>query len=59
MQSMIVELEDSDKMEGPRVFQTHDYWNWMPEKMRETVRFIYCSKDPKDQAVSYFHHIKL
>ena len=56
--TMTVTLEDIEKMKGPRVFKTHDYWSWMPEKLRETARFIYCSRNPKDQAVSYFHHIK-
>jgi len=56
--SWSVKLEDIERMKGPRVFKTHDYWTWMPEKLRETARFIYCSRNPKDQAVSYFHHIK-
>ncbi|XP_063689195.1 sulfotransferase 1C2-like [Bolinopsis microptera] len=56
--SWSVKLEDIEKMKGPRVFKTHDYWSWMPEKLRDTARFIYCSRNPKDQAVSYFHHMK-
>ena len=56
--SWTVTLEDIEKMKGPRVFKTHDYWTWMPEKLKETARFIYCSRNPKDQAVSYFHHMK-
>ena len=53
-----VTLDEIEEMKGPRVFKTHDYWSWMPEKLRETARFIYCSRNPKDQAVSYFHHMK-
>ena len=58
LQSLGVKLEDIEKMKGPRVLKTHDYWSWMPVKLRETARFIYCSRNPKDQAVSYFHHMK-
>ena len=58
LQSVGVTLEDIEKMEGPRVFTTHDYWSWMPEKLRNTARFIYCARNPKDQAVSYFHHLQ-
>merc|ERR1712176_263165 len=55
---MTVTLEKIEKMKSPRVFKTHDYWSWLPEKLRETARFIYCTRNPKDQAVSYFHHLK-
>ena len=58
LQDVGVTLEDIEKMKGPRVFKTHDYWSWMPEKLRETANFIYCSRNPKDQAVSYFHHLQ-
>ncbi|KAL5249121.1 hypothetical protein ACHWQZ_G018080 [Mnemiopsis leidyi] len=58
LQSVSASLEEIERMKGPRVFKTHDYWSWLPQKLRDTARFIYCTRNPKDQAVSYFHHIK-
>ena len=58
LQCIAPSLEEIEGMKGPRVFKTHDYWSWLPQKLRDTARFIYCTRNPKDQAVSYFHHIK-
>ena len=54
LQGESVKLVHILKMKSPRVFKTHDYWNWIPKKLRKTARFIYCSRNPKDRVVSYF-----
>jgi len=58
IQTVFQGLDAIEQMKGPRVFKTHDYWSWLPEKIRGSARFIYCTRNPKDQAVSYYHHIK-
>ena len=47
--------EEVDSARSPRVFKTHLKWRWTPKA--EGVKYIYCYRNPKDVAVSYFHHI--
>ena len=42
-------------MRSPRIFKTHDLWEWVPKS--EGVRYIYCYRNPKDVVCSYFNHM--
>ena len=46
-----------DALASPRIMKTHDKWRWIPKG--EGVKYIYCYRNPKDVAVSYFNHMKL
>jgi len=46
-----------DNMKSPRAFKTHDPYDWIPKG--EGVKYVYCYRNPKDMAVSYYHHIKM
>merc|ERR1711973_498567 len=43
-------------MVSPRIMKTHDQWEWVPKG--EGVRYVCCYRNPKDVAVSYYHHLK-
>ena len=54
------EPEKLDRMinfKNPRVFKTHDLYSWLPEHWAR-ARLIYCYRNPKDWAVSLFHHFQ-
>eukprot|EP00116_Pleurobrachia_bachei_P010695 sb/3470957/ len=46
-----------DEMPSPRVFKTHDVFSWLPPQWASR-KIIYCVRNPKDWAVSFFHHIE-
>ena len=45
-----------DDMKSPRIFKTHDKWEWVPKG--EGVKYIYCYRNPKDVMCSYYNHMK-
>ena len=47
--------EQIDVAPSPRVFKTHMRWKWVPKA--DGVKYIYCYRNPKDCAVSFFHHM--
>ena len=39
------------------MFKTHCMFSWLPEStINQDVKIISCYRNPKDQAVSYYHH---
>ena len=49
---------DLDKMSSPRAFKSHFPYEMMPCGLPNTTpgKYIYVIRNPKDTAVSYFHH---
>lgn len=44
-------------MKSPRIFKTHAKFSWLPEStINKDVKIITSYRNPKDQAVSYYHH---
>ena len=42
---------------SPRIFKTHSQWEWVPKD--DAIKYIYCYRNPKDVAVSYYYHLLL
>ncbi|KAK3607565.1 hypothetical protein CHS0354_011101 [Potamilus streckersoni] len=52
-------MEFHDKAPSPRVFFTHLPFNLLPRDILvKNCKLMFCLRNPKDQAVSYFHHTK-
>lgn len=52
-------MEFHDKAPSPRVFFTHLPFSLLPRDILEKrCKLIHCLRNPKDQAVSFFHHTK-
>ena len=47
-----------NKMEGRRIIKTHLPLQFLPDHILEKCRVIYVARNPKDVAVSYYHHQK-
>ena len=43
-------------MKGRRVIKTHLTFEFLPPKLLETCKVIYVARNPKDCAVSFYHH---
>jgi len=46
----------ANNLTGRRVIKSHLSFDFLPEKMLEKCKVIYVARDPKDVAVSWFHH---
>ncbi|XP_033752290.1 sulfotransferase family cytosolic 1B member 1-like isoform X1 [Pecten maximus] len=47
-----------DNLPSPRVFNTHFTWRHLPSEINEKkCKIIFLQRNPKDTAVSYFHHL--
>jgi len=44
-----------DEMKSPRLMKSHDKWEWIPKE--DGVKYIACVRNPKDVAVSLYHHM--
>ena len=44
------------KMEGRRVIKTHLPFEFLPPQLLDTCKVVYVSRNPKDCAVSFYHH---
>jgi len=43
-----------ENLVSPRLLKTHDKWKWVPKG--DGIKYIYCYRNPKDVAVSYYNH---
>lgn len=50
-----------DRMQGRRLIKTHLPWHMLPEQMKTNadIKIVYTMRNPKDQAVSYYHYCLL
>lgn len=49
--------EEIDNLNSPRIFKSHAKFSWLPEcTINNDVKIITCYRNPKDQAVSFYHH---
>lgn len=50
-----------DEMEGQRFIKTHLPWHLLPEQLTNNpdVKIVYTMRNPKDQAVSFYHYCLL
>lgn len=50
-------VEDVQKLDRPRFIKSHLPICFLPENLWKTAhKIIYVARDPKDAAVSYYHH---
>lgn len=58
----MLEIQDQDAFENmasPRIIDTHIGWDLVPESVKEKeCKILYIIRNPKDIAVSYYHHHK-
>ncbi|OWF54960.1 sulfotransferase 1A1-like [Mizuhopecten yessoensis] len=51
--------KEFENLESPRVFNSHFTWRHLPTEIRDKkCKIIFLQRNPKDTAVSYFHHMK-
>ncbi len=46
-------------LKGPRVIKTHLPLPMLPPNLLDTCKVLFCSRNPKDSCVSWFHHEKI
>nr|CAD7261591.1 unnamed protein product [Timema shepardi] len=49
----------STDMTSPRHFKTHLPFSLLPPQLLDTCKVVYVARNPKDVAVSYYHHNRL
>ena len=49
-------IEHANKMTGRRVIKSHLPLEFLPPRLLDTCKVIYVCRNPKDTAVSYYHH---
>jgi len=47
----------ANKMTGRRVLKSHYSFDFLPDNLQEKCKVIYVARNPKDCAVSFFHHL--
>ncbi len=52
-------LEKAEKMESPRVLKTHLPFCLLPVDLLNQSKVVVCLRNPKDTAVSFYHHVTL
>ena len=52
-------MEYTKKMTRPRIIKTHLPLSLLPEKLLDTCKVIFVTRNLKDAAVSFYHHFKL
>ena len=55
----IPSIEEMLDRKSPRIFKTHLPLYALPPKLIDSCKVVICLRNPKDVAVSYFHHHKL
>ena len=50
-------IEYADNLPSPRVVKTHLPVDHLPKDLLEKAKVIYVARNPKDQIVSWFHHM--
>ncbi|CAH2073440.1 unnamed protein product, partial [Iphiclides podalirius] len=56
---IIPTVEDITLMPSPRFMKSHIPMSLLPPKLLETCKVVYVARDPRDVAVSFYHHDKL
>ncbi|KAK3085023.1 hypothetical protein FSP39_023028 [Pinctada imbricata] len=52
-------LEMLERLQSPRVLNTHLPYKWLPRKhIQNGGKIIYTTRNPKDAYVSFYHHMK-
>eukprot|EP00051_Salpingoeca_urceolata_P023924 m.412515 g.412515 ORF g.412515 m.412515 type:complete len:328 (-) comp20170_c2_seq6:2664-3647(-) len=53
-------LERIEQMPSPRAFKSHATYQLVPRANdpKQACKYIYCARNPKDVAVSFYHHTK-
>ena len=55
----LASLSDLEKMPSPRILNTHLRVDMFPRQMKEKwTKIVAVVRNPKDVAVSYYHHLK-
>ena len=49
-------LEHANNLTGRRVIKTHLPFEFLPPNLLERCKVVYVSRNPRDTAVSYYHH---
>ena len=49
-------LAELEALEAPRYMQIHAPWSLAPKGRPGVARYLYAARNPKDVAVSFFHH---
>ena len=44
---------------GQRIIKTHLPLSMLPPNLLDTAKVIFCTRNPKDSVVSFFHHEKI
>ncbi|GBP28018.1 Sulfotransferase 1C4 [Eumeta japonica] len=57
--SVFVDYKSLVNAASPRFFKTHLPMPLLPAQLLDTARVVYVARDPRDVAVSYYHHNKL
>ncbi|KAK3084338.1 hypothetical protein FSP39_011821 [Pinctada imbricata] len=59
MLEVLPSLDTLDRLQSPRVLNTHLPYKWLPRKhIQNGGKIIHTTRNPKDTYVSYFHHCK-
>lgn len=53
----LMEREEFDGMSSPRIMTTHEAYKDVVYAPESKAKYIYLSRNPKDVAVSFYHHI--
>jgi hypothetical protein len=46
------------RMKSPRILKTHLPFSLLPPALGSTCKVVYVARNPKDVAISYYHHNK-
>ena len=46
-------------LQGQRIIKTHLPLPMLPPNLLDTAKVIFCTRNPKDSVVSFFHHEKI
>lgn len=52
-------VQFSAGLTGQRIIKTHLPLSMLPPNLLDTAKVIFCTRNPKDSAVSFFHHEKM
>ncbi|KPJ06272.1 Sulfotransferase 1C4 [Papilio machaon] len=59
MDKNIFKLEKVHNMPSPRFFKSHLPLSMLPASLIDTCKVVYVTRDPRDVAVSFYHHSEL
>lgn len=57
--NVVSNVKKLDDMPSPRFIKSHLPLSLLPPKLLDTCKVVYVAREPKDVAVSYFHHLKM